>query len=206
MGEKQTASLDKTIVDAREHVFYAGVTMTGKTTLARHHARILAKAKHIVVVYDPVLTETAGGGWPEEAHLYTDHEKFLEFMDKAKGTPEHPIFVFIDESADLFSHEQRHNHWIPRRIRHKDMFLRMCSQRPKMVHPDVRTQCSYVYMLRLAKSDRNMVLADLGHDDTAIEMTLDKGDCVLLTSGSSDQERFNVFELVENRRSKSHQP
>jgi len=198
--KNHSQSLDKTIVDCREHVLYCGVTLTGKTTLARHHARILSKAHYDVVVYDPVGTETLGGGWPEKAQVITDPTILEKFVEKAKGTPTHPIFLFVDESADIFSHSQTHNHWIPRRIRHQYIYLRLISQRPKMLHPDVRSQCSYVYVLRLANDDKKMVLADFGHDSDAGTKELDKGDAMLVTSGSSEIEEFNVFELVNSRR------
>ena len=58
-----------TLVDVREHVLYCGVTMTGKTTLAREHAKILEAAKYQLVVYDPVMTYTANGSWPESARI-----------------------------------------------------------------------------------------------------------------------------------------
>jgi len=201
MDQVKNQTLDKTIVDAREHTLYCGVTMTGKTTLARHHARILARAKYDVVVYDPVRTGTAGGDWPETATLISDPETLDKFLERAKGTDKHPLFLFVDESADIFSHGQTQNHWIPRRIRHEHIYLRMIAQRPKMLHPDVRSQCSYAYVLRLAADDRKMVLADFGHDPSAGNSeTLDKGDCMLLTSGSSEIEEFNVFELVNSKR------
>jgi len=69
-----------------------------------------------------------------------------------------------------------------------------------MLHPDVRSQCSYVYVLRLANDDKKMVLADFGHDSDAGTKELDKGDAMLVTSGSSEIEEFNVFELVNSRR------
>ena len=206
MAEKQNPvhqSLDKTIVDAREHTLYCGVTMTGKTTLARHHARILSKAHHIVCVYDPVMTATAGGGWPENATIVHDPEKLDKFLERAKGTEDRPIFLFIDESADIFSHSQTQNHWIPRRIRHENIYLRLIAQRPKMLHPDVRSQCSYAYVLRLANDDKKMVYSDFGHSGDIESKPLDKGDCVLLTSGSSEIEEFNVFELVTRKRTPS---
>jgi hypothetical protein len=200
MGSHQDPTLDKTLVDAHEHILYCGVTMTGKTTLARHHARILDKANHVVVVYDPVMTATAGGGWPERGVIYNDPEKLEKFLEKAHGTEEHPVFLFVDESADLFNHSQTHMHWVPRRIRHQDIYLRLIAQRPKMLHPDVRSQCSYAYVLRLAQDDKKMIYSDFGHSGDVETKPLDKGDCVLLTSGSSDIEEFNVFELVNRKR------
>lgn len=180
-------------------MLYCGVTLTGKTTLARHHARILDKAGYDVVVYDPVRTSTAGGDWPEKATLISDPDKFDKYIERAKGTDEHPTFLFVDEGADIFSHSQTQNHWIPRRIRHENIYLRIIAQRPKMLHPDVRTQCSYLYVLRLAADDRKTILADFGHDSNAGTKELDKGDAMLITSGTSDIEEFNVFELVGSR-------
>lgn len=193
-------SLDKTIVDSREHILYTGVTMTGKTTLARHHARILDRNNYDVVVYDPVLTGTAGGGWPEKALVISDPEKLDRFLEKARGTEQRPIFLFVDESADIFSHSRTENHWVPRKIRHENIYLRLICQRPKMLHPDVRSQCSYAYVLRLANDDKKMIYSDFGHSGDIESRPLDKGDCVLLTSGSSEIEEFNVFELVNRRR------
>lgn len=193
-------TLDKTIVDAREHTLYCGVTMTGKTTLARHHARILSRAKYDVAVYDPVGTGTAGGGWPEDATVISDPDVLQKFLDKARGSIDHPVFLFVDESADIFSHGQTQNHWIPRRIRHENIYLRLIAQRPKMLHPDVRTQCSYAYVLRLSNDDKKMVYSDFGHSGDVESKPLDKGDCVLLTSGASEIEEFNVFELVNRKK------
>ncbi len=189
----------ETIVDAREHVLYCGVTMTGKTTLAREHAMILVTAKYEVIVYDPVGTDTANGNWPEGVEIIDDPETFYKRVDELHddgGDPEHPVFLFVDESADVFGHSQTQAHWIARKIRHAEVYLRMIVQRPNMLHPSVRTQCSYVYMLRLSRKDAVLICDDMGHGTDVSGKVLDKGDVVLLTSGSSGIEEFNVFELL----------
>lgn len=186
----------KTLADVREHVLYAGASLTGKTTLARFHARVLANAGYDVVVYDPVLTATAGGGWPESAVMFDDSEKLIDYLQKLEGDPERPTFAFVDEAADVFSHSQTENIYLPRRIRHQHVYMRIVSQRPTMIHPHVRTQCSFAYVLRLAKNDMVLILADFGHSGDAVE-PLDKGDVLLLESGRADIETFNVFRLVD---------
>lgn len=65
-----------------------------------------------------------------------------------------------------------------------------------MLHPSVRTQTSYVYMLRLSRNDAALICSDMGHGPDVAQTVLDKGDCILLTSGSADTEQFNVFELI----------
>lgn len=197
-GKGKKKPIVETIVDAREHVLYTGVTMTGKTTLAREHATIIKGAKYDVVVYDPVGTDTANGNWPEDVEILTTPEEFHEWVEDNTDTysPEHPCFLFVDEAADIFGHSETHAHWIGRKIRHSYIYLRMMCQRPNMMHPSVRTQCSYVYMLRLSQTDARLICADMGHGTEVSNTVLDKGDCLLLTSGSADTEQFNVFELI----------
>ncbi len=198
MKKRAKESKVETIVDAREHILYCGVTMTGKTTLAREHAAILEKAKYDVAVYDPVGTDTANGNWPDGVEVLNTPEEFHEWIDDHEDdySPEHPCFLFVDESADIFSHSETHAHWIARKIRHQYIYLRLMVQRPNMLHPSVRTQCSYVYMLRLSQTDARLICADMGHGPDTSNTVLDKGDCLLLTSGSADTEQFNVFELI----------
>lgn len=197
MAKKQKSQVE-TVVDAREHVLFCGVTMTGKTTLAREHAQILQKAKYDVVVYDPVGTDTANGNWPEDVEILSTPEDFHKWIEDAEGDydDEHPCFLFVDESADIFGHSETHAHWIARKIRHDFIYLRLIVQRPMMLHPSVRTQCSYVYMLRLSQNDARIICGDMGHGTDVSNTVLDKGDCLLLTSGTSDTEQFNVFELI----------
>jgi hypothetical protein len=197
MAKKQKTAVE-TVVDAREHVMYCGVTMTGKTTLAREHAAILDKAKYEVIVYDPVGTDTANGNWPERAVILRTPEEFHKMVEDLEndGDPEHPKFLFVDESADIFGHSETHAHWIARKIRHDEVYLRTIVQRPNMIHPSVRTQHSYVYMLRLSQDDARIICGDMGHGPEVSKTVLDKGDCILLTSGASGVEQFNVFQLI----------
>lgn len=188
----------ETLVDAREHKLYCGVTMTGKTTLAREHAAILVAAKYSIAVYDPVGTDTANGNWPDGTTILQTPEEFHEWIEDNETTfdAEHPCFLIVDESADIFGHSQTHAHWIARKIRHQYIYLRLLVQRPNMLHPSVRTQCSYVYMLRLSRNDAALICQDMGHGPEVANKVLDKGDCILLTSGTSAIEEFNVFELI----------
>ena len=106
------------------------------------------------------------------------------------------MFLFVDESADIFGHGETHAHWIARKIRHDEVYLRIIVQRPMMIHPSVRTQASYVYMLRLAKDDARIICSDMGHGSEVYTKVLDKGDTILITSGSTEIEEFNVFEML----------
>jgi hypothetical protein len=186
----------KTIVDAREHVIYTGITQSGKTTLARFHARILAKAGYDVVAYDPVLTATAGGGWPEKTLILTTPKDLHLFLDKARGTDEHPIFLFVDEAPDIFAHTEVHSKWIPRKVRHQKIFLRLLATRPLEVHPGTRSACTHCYMFMLDIDDAKQVAKNYAVWDQISEIKLDRGDFLFLQSGSRVVESANVFELV----------
>lgn len=193
-----------TLVDARVHALYCGVTLSGKTTLARHHARLLGGAGYEVVVYDPVATATAGGDWApdktsseSQVTIFSDEQKFLRWILKASGEPDRPIFVFVDEAADIFGHANTDVNWLPRRVRHQNIYLRLISQRPKMLPPNVRSQCAHTYMFRLARDDAKIVLADAGHEiDIIPDGGLSSGDFLLLVSGDKNIIECNVFELV----------
>lgn len=194
MDQKQ----DKTLVDVRAHALYTGVTLSGKTTLARHHAQLLIDADYDVVVYDPVGTLTINGSWPPKCAVFDDPTKFLDWLENYRAENDRPTFVVVDESADIFGHANVEAHWIPRRVRHQNVYLRLIAQRPKMLPPNVRSQCAYTYMFRLADDDLRVVLADAGHNKSVVEKQLDTGDFILLVSGTSEIVSGNVFELCDS--------
>jgi hypothetical protein len=179
------------LIDEGVHWLYVGVTQSGKTTLARWHARKLLAARHRVIVYDPVGTETSGGDWGDGAELYSDPEKFSRAMEK-----ESKAFVFIDESADVHSHSQVENQWMLRRGRHAGLYFRLVVQRVKMIPPNVRTQCARLFLFRAARADSREILADFGHEPDVLPEHFEKGDCLMVESGSDTVETFNAFVLT----------
>lgn len=197
------------------HTLICGVTLSGKTTLAREIARKMSVHEHNIIVFDPMGTATAGGDWPESAIIFSDQEKFTDYVERDDVRHAH---VFVDEAADVFSHTQKENHWMLRRGRHKGLQFYLIAQRPKMLPPNVRSQCSIVYCFRLALDDIKEVAADAGHNvndilsvtekdnngkDIKVIKNLDTGDFLVLTSGSATFARGNIFnELQSTTRSK----
>jgi hypothetical protein len=175
-----------------DHCLYVGATMTGKTTLARLRAREVAKTGRAVVIYDPVGTATAGGDWPQGSNVlaFDDFERFMRWVHR-NGDAD----LFIDEAGDHFGVSDKENHWLLRRGRHYGYAVHLISQRPKMLAPNVRTQCSVAYIFRVAHEDLRELAADLGHD--APETTLDKGDFLVLRSDSPAIAHGNVFDLLD---------
>lgn len=175
------------------HHAYYGASLTGKTTLARFFARHLAKQGQRGAVYDPTLTGTLGGGWPENWPIFTDPDDFLDFVesDKCQG----PINLFIDEGDEIFEHQMKWNFWLAKKGRHFGYWLHVMSQRPNMIAPTVRGQLHKCYMFRLSSSDVVEIAKDYGHSGLD-KIFLDRGDFIILESGTSAIARGNVFNLV----------
>jgi DNA helicase HerA-like ATPase len=174
------------------HTLYAGVTQSGKTTLARSIARQLRRKKQRVIVYDPMLTATAGGDWgtPE---VYETPDEFLTVAHSDDAVNCH---LFIDEAHHIFAHTERDNMWLLTQGRHYGMTLHLITQRPNKIHPDARSNCGVCYMFRLAQDDARAIGNDYGFSDVH-KINLDKGDFLLLNSGSSQFSRANIFQLLE---------
>lgn len=175
------------------HTAYYGVTQSGKTTIARAIARKLSADGHVIVVFDPVGTSTAGGDWPENAIVFDDPEEFMMFLEDDNCPPAH---VFVDEAAEIFGHTMRENSWLATRGRHFGIYLHIITQRPKMILPNVRGQIGRAYVFRLSNEDMREIGADFGHSGLN-QFSLDTGDFLILNSGSAELARNNVFSLLE---------
>lgn len=175
------------------HALICGVTESGKTTLAHALANTLAKEKQNVIVFDPVSTPTIRGTWPEQAIIFDDEEEFFDYLARDDVNHAH---VFIDEAGEVFNLEKRHNFWLLTRGRHFGFNCYVICQRPKMVAPTIRNQCAKAYVFRLADDDLKAIGADFGFSDLGKE-SLDRGDFLLLASGTSRFERANIFNLLK---------
>lgn len=170
------------------HTGYYGITLSGKTTMARHIARECDKARHAIVVFDPLNTATHGGDWPERSQLYSDPEHFAKAIAKMENAQ-----VFVDEADLVFGHSQKHNHWLMRRGRHQGLYVHLITQRPNLVDPSCRSMCARAYIFRLNKTDRVSILADHGHDD--ISPSTGHGDFIMVDNRSPEVYSGNVFKL-----------
>lgn len=173
------------------HTLICGVTQSGKTTLAHKLAQDFNDAGHRIVVYDPVGTPTAAGGWPTSAVQFDDADEFLEYMKIPEVMHCH---VFIDEASDIFSIGQKDNFWLLTRGRHFGFTVYLIAQRPKLIAPSARTQCGRLYLFRLAVDDAHELGRDFGINDLH-KISLDRGDFLVIESGKSDTRSANIFEI-----------
>jgi Zonular occludens toxin (Zot) len=175
------------------HSIYTGVTQSGKTTLARSVSREIAKAKNLVIVYDPLGTGTLGGDWGDGAIV---HENLEDFLDHAYGSNTVNAHLFMDEAHHIFAHDDKTHMWLLTQGRHYGLTSHLITQRPKKIHPDARTNCGKCFCFRLAQDDLKSIGADYGFSDLHKE-TLDKGDFLILNSGDSQYSRSNIFQLLK---------
>lgn len=174
------------------HTLICGVTESGKTTLARALANKLAQSGAGIIVYDPVNSSTAGGGWPDSAIIFDDENEFFDYVSRDDVKNAH---IFIDEAGDIFNIGKRDNFWLLTRGRHFGFNIFMIAQRPKMLAPSARTQASVAYLFRLSPDDLREIGQDFGHGGIE-KIILDKGDFVILHSGQTSINRANVFKLL----------
>lgn len=180
------------------HRIFAGVTQSGKTTLARHFCRSFAAMGHKTIVYDPVGTKTAGGEWATNSVVFNGDDP-TEFFDYLKRDDVYHAHVFCDEAGDYFGVSDRLNHWLLRRGRHKGFFVNVISQRPKMLAPNVRTQCGQAFIFRLAVDDADEIGRDFGHTNLGKHVSaLDKGEYLMLISGTPAIAKGNVFKQLSS--------
>lgn len=170
------------------HTLICGVTESGKSTLARNLAFQLAKMGEKIIVFDPV-----GSEWPTDSVIFSDEEEFLGYVSSPEISNAH---IFVDEAGEVFTVGKKHTHWLLTRGRHIGFQVYMIVQRPKMIAPTCRTQCSRGYIFRLSPDDWREVAGDFGHSQNILEKPLDKGDFLILSSGQASIKRANIFQLL----------
>lgn len=175
------------------HTLICGVTESGKTTLAHRLADFDAKEKKQIIVYDPVLTPTAFGEWPDDAVIFTDKTKFVNYIARVRTDA---VSVYIDEAGDIFPQSDRDNLWIMTRGRHLGFSVTLICQRPKMILPSARHQCVRFCMFRLARDDMKEIAADTGHTDLQ-RKNLDQGDFICSYSGRAAYSEANIFNILK---------
>lgn len=124
------------------HVLILGVTLSGKTYLAKKLAREFQRRKKTVAVLDPLKNKWA-------ADFQTDdRDEFLIYCKTRPG-----LMVFVDESGDAFEHQKDELTWLAYRGRHFGHSCFFIAQRATQIPKIVRDQCSTLYLFASSVSD-----------------------------------------------------
>lgn len=172
-----------------EHIGIFGATQTGKSTVLRKFSRA---SDRDIIVYDPThaqqdyhdgwrpgnerfFSKLIGGEDSQKTAIYSNPELFYIAAQNAENCD-----VFIDEAADIFDHAAKHRHALMVSGRHRGLRLFIATQRPRQVSPNVRQQCSALYIFRLAHDDMQAAVKDAGFNvsDLPCDSPRAVGECV----------------------------
>ncbi|HHJ14268.1 MAG TPA: AAA family ATPase [Gammaproteobacteria bacterium] len=131
------------------HVLIAGITESGKSTLARELAAEYRRADIGVLVLDPL----ADPRW-EADYQTTDPDAFLQ---TAKQSWE--CALFLDESGETVGRYKEEMFWCATQARHRAHRSHFITQRPVQLAKTVRDQCTRLFLFAVSTSDAK-VLAD----------------------------------------------
>ena len=162
---------------AIEHVFAAGSSASGKSTLLRYFARggnceavAGTPAERDMIIYDPTnAPQDHHDGWRVNLQRwYNDAPRTWQFNNPAAfvaaARRAQNADLYIDEATDIFSLSLKQNHYLMTTGRHSGNRLFIASQRPAQIAPTVRNQCTCLFIFRLGLNDRRAMLMDAGHD------------------------------------------
>jgi len=135
------------------HTLVVGVTLSGKSTLAR---QVLAECIRVgipAIVYDPLIS-----GW-YGARVYGDETSFFAAIIEAANSGKQTL-VIIDEADTLLSMSHRHNWWLLLRGRHFGLKIFVLTQRPSLVAPTCRGMCTQCFTFQVSKKDATLLVDD----------------------------------------------
>lgn len=124
------------------HSLILGQTESGKTTFARKLAAHYKKAGRRVLVLD-----AAHNDWPADFQTANASE-FLDVLLAERGAA-----VFIDEAGRAVSWLNRDMADVASMYRHLGHFAHFIAQRPTMVAPTVRHNCSRLILFSVSRAD-----------------------------------------------------
>lgn len=131
------------------HVLIAGITESGKSTLARALAEQYAAADIGVIVLDPI----ADPRWV--AQYRTDDN--AAFLTSAKNSWQ--CALFIDEAGAAIGRYNDEMFWCATQARHMAHRSHFITQRPAQLAKTVRDQCTRLCLFAVSMSDAK-ILAD----------------------------------------------
>lgn len=128
------------------HTLIIGMTMSGKTTLAKTIAKQLKSSNHKVAVLDPL-------GDPDfDADFRTKDS--AEFLEYAKTHQDH--FLFVDESGVAMGRFNEPMNWLATTARHNGHLCTFISQGLTQLPPIVRGQCDRLFIFSCAKINTDL--------------------------------------------------
>ncbi|MDX1939675.1 MAG: ATP-binding protein [Saprospiraceae bacterium] len=159
--------------------------MSGKTTLARKMAAQAASNNRNVLVLDPLKDSR----WLDAgASFLTDNPD--EFISLAKQNTN--CTLIIDEAGEFCGRYDKESFWLATRSRHRGHQSIFCSQRPNLISPNIRSNCSKIFCFCVNYKDAKSFAEDFCCDELENASNLKQGECIYY-SRYGEAKRYNVF-------------
>lgn len=160
------------------HSLIAGITESGKTTLAKKFATLSKQQARGVIVLDPMYDQ-----WDCD-YQTTNVDEFLEAFWNSKCCD-----VFIDESGDMIGHYDKAMIQTATKGRHWGHNVYFITQRPAQISPTVRTQCTNLFLFAMAREDSETLAREWNKPGLREAALLPKGQCYMAS-------RFGELKLI----------
>lgn len=165
------------------HNLIIGITASGKSTLAKKIASDLHERKYPVLVLDSVLD----AAW--KCTFITDNQDdFLYITENSEK-----CFLFIDESADYVHHYNKVMHKLATRYRHKGHTCFFICQRATMISPNIRTNCTKLFLFKSVFTDCKLLSDDFITDRVFESTEFSKGEFLYINLDKNITEKRRVF-------------
>jgi len=148
------------------HVLILGMTMSGKTTLAKRTAQIYRAQGVKVGVLDPL----GDPAWNADFQT-SDPEEFLRMFWESRRCA-----WFIDESGDAVGRYDEAMQKTATRGRHWGHRVHYLTQRGAQLSRTVRDQCSNLFLFTTSLKDAKLHAEEWNRDELATANTLQQGE------------------------------
>src|SRR5688572_25247930 len=148
------------------HVLIAGITESGKTTLARRLAARYKAQQIGVLVLDPL----ADPQWPADFRT-SDEEEFLHVFWQSRR-----CVAFMDEGGESVGRYNLSMQKTATRGRHWGHACHYITQRVQQIAPIVRDMCIHLFLFASSKKDGILLANEFNHAELENCNTLEKGE------------------------------
>lgn len=154
------------------HWLIIGMTMSGKTTLAKE----LSKKYSAAGIQCVVLDHMRDPGW-SAAHVFSDADEFLDYVrDPARCLR---CALFVDESGQTLDKNDKRYRWLTTTSRHHGHRCHIIGQRAESIDRTTRSQCATLAAFNLSLPDAKQYARDFNAPELLECPTLTQGEYIL---------------------------
>lgn len=164
------------------HVLIAGMTGSGKTTLAKLLVQRYKIKGTPSIVLDPMRDPT----WNADFQTHDD-EEFLRVMYNSQSCA-----LFVDESGKAIGRYAKHMAVVTTESRHFGHKAHLISQRAAQIDKNVRDQCSELYIFKVGFDDAKALSTEFSCAELRNADKLQRGEFYKLDRFNPPQ-KFNLF-------------